>query len=267
MMRFLAPLFAGLLILSSSHAPIALAQDATHSQCIDEVYASLQREMLFERSVIFGQKTAANLPRGAIRFDTLIKPWIKTADNEWKTYGNEDSPLTDASMDSRSYPPRRRGILETKKALTSELIPPILQTMRAMQCRLRYVCEAALRSRASEIPQSFQLEADGCIKMTVQRFNSCRTDESLEATSIDISTMNVQVGVCDAAAQEMMKREMSMLTLVMAYDGSYRSFLQFAGITQSFGSALRQPVLDVLSKTVMTLQNLGSGPGFTAQCD
>lgn len=264
-------LCAGLLcVCLLGMTPHARAQDQTTDKCIADVYDSLHREQLFYRGVIFGQKESEKLPRGSVRYDMLSQPWIKTADNQWKTYPASGSTLTqrtDTEMDAQAYPQKRRGLIEIKTALTSEQIPPMLQALRALQCRLKYVCEAALQSRAAATPATFQVKPDGCAEIDVNKFQSCRDSQSIGASTLEITHLNVQVGVCDAAAESILEREASVLTLALSYDASYRSFLQFAGIVQGFSDAFKEPVLNVLSDTVRTLQDFESVPCFSAQCD
>jgi hypothetical protein len=269
-MKPLARILAGMICLSLLGLSLpAKAQDQTTDKCIADVYASLQKEQLYYRSVIFGQKEASTLPRGSIRYDATVQPWIKTAENEWKTYapGFESTTWSDTMMDTQSYPPKRRGLIEVKMALTSEQIPPILQALRALQCRLKYVCGAALQSRSKTTEATFKVKPDGCAEFDMNRFDSCRDSQTVGSSTLDVTHLNVQVGVCDAAAEGMLEREASVLTLALSYDASYRSFLQFAGIVQGFSDAFREPVLNVLSDTVRTLQEFESVPCFSAQCD
>jgi hypothetical protein len=269
-MKLSVRFIAGLLCMSLlGLAPYVSAQDQTTDKCIKDVYESLHREQLYYRSVIFGQKESALLPRSSVRFDTLSKGWIKTADDQWKSYASGSTTITrtDTEMDAQAYPPKRRGLIEIKTALTSEQIPPMLQALRALQCRLKYVCQAALQSRASATPATFRVKPDGCAEIEVNKFESCRDSQSLGSSTLEITHLNVQVGVCDAAAQNMLEREASVLTLALSYDASYRSFVQFAGIVQGFSDAFREPILNVLTDTVRTLQDFESVPCFSAQCD
>lgn len=247
----------------------ALAQDNVSNQCLSSVYASLEKERLFFRSVLFGQKGASTLPQGAVRHDGEANSWIKTAEGEWKSYapGFEGTTWSDTQMDSQGYPPRRTGLLEIKRAATSEMIPAMTQAMRALQCRLRFVCETAMRSRAADAPETFTVEVDGCIPFEARRVNACKDSQGALNSSLDPNALLVQVGVCEQAMQSVLTQEGDMLRLLVAYDAGYRSFAQFAGIVGGFSEALRQPVIDVLANTVRTLQFFGNTPCFSAQCD
>lgn len=264
---------AAALALTLAHTgalPRALAQDNTSQMCVDEMYNSLRKEQQFFRSIYLGQKAANRLPRGAVRFDGSNNPWIKTADNQWKTYAEAfaTTTRTDSEMDTQAYPPKRAGLLETKRASTSELIPPLMHAMRAFQCRLRFVCEVALQSRSAEVGDTFDVKIDGCIEYTnARRINACKDYDESSGTTFDATSLNVQVGVCEQAADMMLKQEQAMLHTVIAYDASYRSFLGFAGIVQGFSDGLRGPVLTVLTDTVRTLQKFGDVPCFGSQCD
>jgi hypothetical protein len=246
----------------------AHAQDSLNNKCIDETYRMLFKEQLFYRSTIFGQKAASELPHGAVRYDNTINPWIKTGDNQWKTYGDGygNTVWSDAQMEQLAYPPKRRGILEVKKALSSEQLPLVLQSMRALQCRLRSVCAAALASRSPAAGPIIKTAVEGCIAIDLKRIDSCQDGYS-DPSSGQAAGQGLQAGLCDSAAEGILKREDAMLSTVMSYDASYRSFVQFAGIMQGFNDSLRGPLLKILADTVRVMRQMADIPCFTSQCN
>lgn len=244
----------------------AHAQNATSEKCITDTYTQLLKEQLFFRSTVFGQKTAEQLHQGGVRYDGQIKPWIKTGQNEWKTFDSSaPASRTNAQVEAQAFPPKRRGLLEVKKALSSEQLPLVLQSMRALQCRLRSVCALAIASRNPGASTTIRVQPDGCIAQDLRRIDSCSDDPAINGNGGTLST--IQVGVCDAAVNGILDREASVLMLVMSYDASYRGFAQFAGIMQGFSDGLRVPILQVLTNTVELMRKLGNAPCFSAQCD
>jgi hypothetical protein len=249
------------LLLAALLLPNALrAQEVLSERCAEAVYGSLASEQRLFRSVLYGQREAATERRGALRYDNEGLAWIKLGTNQWRslTEGYENTTWSDALMDERSDPKPRRGILERKEAVSSDVIPEIAQSIRALQCRLRARCMAALESRRSDQLGALSVKPPGCIEMKFLRLQAC-TDP--------VSTSEATVTACDKAVETIIDREMKLLELTMAYDAAYRSLLQLAGIMDGFLEDFQFPLLEPLWRTVDALSGFKGMTCFLSQCD
>lgn len=256
--------------LSSSSTPSSSILPNT-SQCLTEIFANLARQQRFHRLVLFGQSPSALAGENAMRYDRDGDPWMKHG-GMWKTLakGKEASPLSDAAMDSalESDPfwssPIRRGILETRTHLTSELLPDLLQSLRALRCRVRSVCLAERRSESPEDP-TIGSSVDGCLPFAgfeFLPFPSCRfTGQSgnLQATEVR--------GICDSSAATIIQRETHMLELLVSYDSATRTLLQFSGPFERFATSFSLRVFTPLRQVASLLQYLTRTPCFLSRCD
>jgi hypothetical protein len=233
----------------------AYAQDNVTAQCLGQVYDRIAHEERVYRSVLFGQKKSADLPQGSVRFDKTFKTWLKTGDGQWRTPAGQDT-ASDSTMDSQADVPRRRGIFEIRKTPTSNLIPPLLQSMRALQCRLRSACQAARMSQ-SVTSETVKAQIDGCLQFEFPTFTACKGN----------SITSIGLGSCDGAVEGVLAREEKLLELIVAYDGAYRTLMQFAGTFEGFMVDFRFPLLEPLWQTVRTLGAFDKLPCFLAQCD
>lgn len=234
------------------------AQDVVQSACITDVYEEIAKEERMYRSVLFGQKKSSDLPQGSVRFSKSGKTWIKTANNSWRTLDDTGLTWSNALMDDEADVPVRRGLFEIRKTPTSDLIPALTQSMRALQCRLRSVCVAAQSSADKEENAKLKVQLAGCIEFEYDVFEGCRGQPA---------TNEVSTGVCDTAVNATLEREKRLLSLVIAYDSAYRSLMQFAGIFEGFMDDFRFPLLQPLWQTARALGSFDGLPCFSAQCD
>ena len=248
----------------------ARAQDLVTNACVDQTYGELSAAQRLFRAVILGQRPAAQLAVGAVRYDRQRRGWIRTGPNVWKTLvsttlGNR----TDAAIDSEAEFPPRQGILETRKARTSDLIPRILQAFRALQCQTRAICLAELQSQGTGAPNVLNVKPPGCINFNIPRFDACRLEQpsgipGQEGQRANYS--NLRIGACNKVRTALIEHEVQMLKLITAYDE--RSFLQFAGSFDDFLTEFRQPLLLPLWQTVRMLEKLFEDRScINAQCD
>lgn len=266
------------MVLTIGYVPLAMAQsvssqpggseeeekpvEGTASECTAAINYKLGREQRQLRAAIFGQQKAADLPLGSVRFDFVYKePWIKIKPNEWRSLGpsSVSETLDDWNMDNDADVRARRGILETRKAMTSELIPPILQVVRAAQCRMRSTC---LLIKEARDPKNWggmgvKVYSPGCKEFEANSIDACFTT--------DISS--IDAGTCDATVDMIMDREMKMLELALSYDAAYRSLLQFSGTFEGFLDDFRFPLLQPLWQMVRAVGALDDLPCFISQCD
>src|SRR5687767_7486225 len=96
MKKVIVSLFA--LILPCIFPLQSLAQNISTSDCLDEVYTAIAREQRLYRAVVFGQNTASRLPQGSTQYDGDGNAWIKTGENQWKSYAGSN-PKDNFEMD------------------------------------------------------------------------------------------------------------------------------------------------------------------------
>jgi hypothetical protein len=247
------------LLLSGFVLPLT-ARAAAPATCAEAVYTELGREERLYRSVIFGLAKSEALPISSTLTDKKGNRWLKTKENEWRSTdaGYQGTTWRDEFMEEQRDVPARRGILEVRQALSSELIPSVLQAVRASQCRMYAVCDAARASdSAKDDEEEVTVQPDGCIEFELPVMDACRTSE--------LSSFNQ--GGCISQVQTIIDRETRMLELLFAYDASYRTLMQFAGTFEGFLSDFRFPLLQPLWQMVRTLGQLDNLPCFLAECN
>lgn len=225
--------------------------------CASETYDQLGREERLYRSVLFGLATAQDMPLNGVLQDTEGDMWLKTGTNQWQSPDNQNLTWNDSTMENERDVPARRGILEIRNALSSELVPSALQAFRATQCRMQAVCMAARLTREAEGDDPVKVQPDGCIEFELPQLKACRT--------VDLTTLGA--GTCTAQVNDILERESRILELVFAYDAAYRSLMQFAGTFEGFLSDFRFPLLQPLWQMVRTLGQFDNLPCFLAECN
>lgn len=283
-----ALLITGMGMLMLPTPSFAQEKSATSSACLNDIYQSFGRETRIYRSVLFGLKKAADVPLGTVRFSREGDAWMKTAPNTWKSYakGFQSTTWSDMLMDQqterevsakdkiakRDIPasdPFRRGIFEKKQLLTSEIVPELIQSIRALQCRLRAQCEVASVSQSKNPGEKVYIQPDGCLEFEYTTFAGCRsaynpTDITAGGAVFDPALVQRQ---CLKANTDLLAREMDLLKLVVAYDAGYRSLLQFAGVFEKFIVELRFPLLNPLWDASKMIGQFNRIPCFLAQCN
>ncbi|TSC58596.1 MAG: hypothetical protein Greene041619_470 [Candidatus Peregrinibacteria bacterium Greene0416_19] len=263
------------------------------SACIGQVNDLAAQEQRVYRGVLFGIHSAADEPLGTTRYDIQRNPWIKLRHNEWRTAVPRLSrtALNDSRMDALSErdwfaantsTPVRRGIFETRGALTSELVPHLTQSYRAFQCRLAAICIAAERAQSLD-PQIvmisgiayYEVTVPGCVAARVPAPTSCFLN-ALGSTAgppgagTQFATAADQViarTYCPASMAELAGREAELLKLATGYDAAYRTLLQFAGMTDVFLGAFRTDLLTPLRQALPLVGQLARIPCFLAECN
>ncbi len=157
----------------------------------------------------------------------------------------------------------RPGIFETKGRLTSELIPPLLESYRVLRCNMRSVCEqlnGTLRTGVSA--DTMKVEPLGCAERELPKMDACTyTNEP--------GVMYVQelASYCTDVINKTLPAERAALTLAVAYDATYRSNLQTTGMFDSFITLLPKHLFRPLQQMVGLLGKLHQVPCFLTQCD
>ena len=250
----------------------------TGAACLTDLYDAFGREHRLERAVLFGHPKAKDAPLTSVFYDFDGDPWVKTGPDEWtspsdefdgETWSDDDmdkkgeSDLLCANnsseMQSSCVKLPRRGIFEIRKTPSSDLIEPIVQSVRALQCRLRAICALAAESPSKKPGEKVTITLDGCLPMTFPVMERC----------IDPSPTFLQAmpGLCMEARKQLIEREMQVLMLTGSYDASYRSLAQFAGMFQEFLVQFRFPIIEPLWQTVRMLGGLKEIPCFSAECN
>jgi hypothetical protein len=268
--------------LASLLLPLAAQAQVNRSDCLSQLYTSLGREQRMFRAVVLGQRDPQDAAIGAVRFDVDAVAWTKTAENQWLSADPKRASLTDdgmrfaletdplckstsAEVNQLCLVLPRKGILETKGGLTSELIPQITQSFRAFQCRLRALCDVFQQSASPSASATIRVQPAGCEPMEYPAFTSCKLqdpDTQQHATGYQVS-----FDACPNAVSSMLTHESNVLKAVVSYDAAYRTLLQFAGSFEEFVGHFRLPVFDVLSQTVRLMKEFEDLPCFLAQCN
>lgn len=239
----------------------AHAQEVRTEGCLTDVYAHLAHEERLYKSVLFGQKASEDLDTGSVRYDQEFNTWMKTADNTWRSLASGFSGTTwsDMLMDQQADIPARRGLIEVRKVPTSDLIPALTHSMRALQCRLQSVCAAATASPAAIAASqtTLSVQAKGCIGVTLPVFTRCSGESIVE----------IDPKVCEQSVDAIIERESRLLSLLTSYDAAYRSLLQFMGGFEGFLTDFRFPLIDPLWQAVRALGSIDRLPCFLSQCD
>ncbi len=237
--------------------------------CLTQVMDAMGQVDREYRSVVVGLPKAELAPVGSLRYDKQGRAWTKTDKSEWKSLtmnsdGQAPSAKSNGDMEYSAELPSRRGWLEVKQASTSELIPPLLQSMRALQCRVRSVCDRAAGSFAKKTGETIEsIQPIGCLEQkNVPVIDGCTVPDRLGNGNAE--TIRSQ---CAILQDKLVFREAQLLKLLVAYDAAQRSAMQFAGIIDTFLKEFRFPLLQPIWQAVQSFTALGRIPCFSAQCD
>lgn len=260
--RFSVTVLLALLLSQTVALPMISAQETATDACFGDVYRLMDREQRLYRSVVFGQKKSADLSIGSTRTDQSFRVWMKTAENAWRSLaqGFEGTTWSNVLMDEQADTAPRRGLLEQRQTPTSDLLPPLVQSLRALQCRLRAVCGL---SRPQESADPFNplapvtMTVEGCLPVSFVPLQSC----------VPQTVTDLGFGACDDAVTGIMERETQLLHLVVVYDAAYRSILQFGGAFEGFLTDVRLPLLQPLWQALRVLGSFDHLPCFLSQCD
>jgi hypothetical protein len=264
-----------LLALLLSIAPLAVhAEKASPDACRDRTNRELAHEQRLYRAYLFGKKKAEDAPIGDVRYDKQGWAWYKANDSDtpWinSHQDNQNRKWSDTLMDDQDEHGEIlpiKGIFETKRVTTSELIPYLLQAIRAMECRSAALCEI---SRFSEVQSDEDpVEIDviqpiGCIEFkNLQSWPECH----FAVPDLSIDAQVDSRSYCDEISSQLMRREIEQLKLAVEYDAGFRTLLQFAGNFDIFLRELRWPITGTLRQAAQLLGQLERIPCFLSSCD
>ncbi len=265
-------LLIGLLAFVATPA-YAAGEVSAVDACRDDLYDALAREQRLYRSVLYGQPTASGARIGSVRYDVSGTPWIKMTADDWRTPGNKDSrPNRDWGDELEPEPtttlgelPPRRGLFSLRRTTTSELIPYLLQSTRALQCRTQSVCGVAresLSKKQDAPPEVVTVNVPGCVAYQANTFDACQFAGG---------TANAAVGdvlsTCDQLALDLLQREQDLLRVAVEYDAAYRSLLQFAGSFDVLLQELKWPFEFSFRQVLSVIGEFARVPCFIGSCD
>lgn len=267
MQRTLSTFLALTILLAPAHT---LA--ATADECRARVNTEVARELRLYRAYLFGKELPEDAPTGDVRYDTAGRAWLKT-DNESTPWINsvnvghalgwkwDNAYMLERDEHSDALP--IKGIFETKRVLTSELIPYMLQSIRALDCRLETLCEVARRSEDKSDDDPVDIG-------TVQPIGCIAFEDTVSWPECHFDAIQSQADArsyCDDITTQLMQREAELLKLVVEYDAGFRSLLQFAGNFDIFLRELRWPLTGTLRQAVQLIGQLERIPCFLSSCD
>ncbi|ALM10362.1 MAG TPA: hypothetical protein DEB30_00480 [Candidatus Peribacter riflensis] len=269
MIRFRSLLWPCLLLLLALPAPGWSQQTAQAdiASCRSLVESALSKEQRLYRSVLFGHTKAEDAPPSEVRFDTEGRPWIKTERNTWRSVSPRfvDVIWRDPVMDENDELQQRKGIYETRRVATSDLVPHLTQAYRALKCRSTIICKTVELSIGQESadPQEVTVTVPGCIEERRQTFSGCHL-AAAEGNKIEEADVLTH---CRLVRDDLVTRERDLLKLTTEYDAAYRSLLQLSGQTDAFLQEFRWPMINSLRKAAELVGTLHRIPCFIASCD
>lgn len=228
-----------------------------------------------EAADIFGinENAAKQAPAGTTLADEDGTLWIKIyipeeGTNEWvKAMSNqtdEDMKFNEKEASGPSAELQaQRGIFDTQRTLTSELIPFLVSSMRTFQCRLQYACGTVNASINTNDAQSVTLEIPGCISEERPLVPTCRfaVEEKQESEAANMKQY------CSTIGDELLKREADLLKFAVEYDAAYRTILQFAGTFDVSLQELKWPLSFTIRQATGIIGQYSRIPCFLGNCD
>ncbi|PIR48979.1 hypothetical protein COU80_01030 [Candidatus Peregrinibacteria bacterium CG10_big_fil_rev_8_21_14_0_10_55_24] len=244
--------------------------------CKARIDHELAREQRLYRYALFGRSKAEDAGIGEVWFDTEGIAWYKAAKNKWVSLTHPGLEWTNITMEKQAeidtiptdkggmnFP--RPGFFDTKRVLTSDLIPHVEQGTRSLQCRVNTLCAAVrammqLSSTDGAIPVTGT--ADGCLEREMSSMMECQF--ALTKNQVDNALAFTH---CEDVGEQLIEREIALLKLLFEYDASYRSLLQFAGFFDTFLEDLRWTVVGNIRQAASIIGWLHRIPCFTSSCD
>lgn len=269
----LTGILVGLLLIGST-TPASAQDPASYGSCrraVDWLGWKAQREY---RSALFGLKKARDAGAMEIRFGSDRSIWIKGLQeptpvlsaeviDEWHslTKGYGSNALVDGETDLRP----RTGIFETRRRLSTELIPYIAQAYRAFECRLDQICMLLAHSDRlqEENPQDVTVEVLGCDDVETQTIKDCH----LPANNQQVVAQGQLREYCKTMTDRLRIREIALTKEIVEYDAGYRSALQLSGIMRAFLEEMRGTVMGSLHSAAELMISLSRIPCFIGSCD
>ncbi|MDD4628097.1 MAG: hypothetical protein PHE68_01745 [Candidatus Peribacteraceae bacterium] len=256
---------AGVESLSAQGSSSSVSPDA--SACRSVVEKEYAREQRLFRSVLLGHPKAKDTPVGDVRYDKKGTAWIKTKKNEWHSVakGYERTTWTDTQMDGQDEMKDRRGIVETRGVLTSDLVPYFAQAFRALECRTEYICGVAAYSTTvgSKESKKTRIAVPGCLSPELDTYPACQL-ASANGKKPDEGDVR---SYCQSIKNDFLTREENLLKLLTDYDAASRSLLQLSGNFDLFLETWRWSIAHILEQSTSLAGFFKRIPCFIASCD
>lgn len=160
---------------------------------------------------------------------------------------------------------QRKGIFETQRRLTSELVTPIIETYRVYRCRSLDVCTVLTASFGTNGGQ-IDVQPLGCARETLDRYPECFLGAGGLTQGVQSDTTDL-VQQCRSVMEKTLRAEQAILRLAVGYDAGYRSMLQMAGMMDWMLEGFPTAALKAISEMVNMLGKLHQIPCFIGQCD
>jgi hypothetical protein len=252
-----------------SDKPQGIGDDACRKAIALEL-AKVQRKF---RGVLYGYPKAISASGAIVRFSSVGDAWIQTDKSSWRSVapGFENTTWSDELMDQNDefiasiWPDGRRGIFRTRRMLTSELIPYLAQSARALQCEADTVCETAGASFSlpGGATQTVSVKPAGCLQEQRPTLAACQFGslDSNQLAQADIFSF------CPTTVDGLLQREGDLLKMAVEYDAAYRSLLQFSGNFDLFMEEFRWPLTFTIRQAAALIGQLNRIPCFLSSCD
>ena len=231
------------------------------SVCKNEMLDALAREQRQYRSIIFGEPPASGATIGHVRFDLNYHPFIKVGENTWRTTASGRTAITfrDTDIELTAEFPTRRGIFDTPRTLTSELVPYLTQAIRAFDCRTQAWCSVPGQGIDDGDLVTIR-NISGCDEIRLPALPTC--NEAMDFPDIPDTR-----SYCEKIQPNLVNREIALLKMATEYDAAYRTLLQFAGDFDSFLREFRFPFTNTLKKASQLIGQFQRIPCFSSSCD
>lgn len=217
-----------------------------------------------EAGRVFGISTeeAAAVSHGTIYNENGLL-WTKINGrgyNEWHAalvFQSDEDMEKDAEVEPR------RGIFETRRVLTTELVPYLVSSMRALQCRTKAICEGAQQTiLSSENGTPEYTEPLGCQSIAIRPMPECQFGGTGTYPNAEAA-----LSYCPPVQQQMLEREAELLKFAVEYDAAYRSLLQIAGNMDLSLRELHWPFTATIRHSAALIGKLAHIPCFLSSCD
>ncbi len=252
-MKVTISLFGGLLLIFIPSSIALAASPAIGVQsCKDTIVRELSTVHDVYRSVLFG---------------TQPFPESSASSGGSSTSSSASSAAQFSVRTGGTVSSSVRGILESPGRLSSELIGPVTESYRVYRCRSRAVCAAMEQSltQIAPIAKSISIETLGCEPVDLQTYPSCAL--SSPEAKVSASDIPVLTAFCTSIVTDTLSHERAVLRTAFAYDSSYRSLLQYAGMVQAMLKDVPSILFAPLKQAVQMLASFSRIPCFIGQCD
>ncbi len=269
--------------------------DPTIENCRFAVDEAVAKETRMYRTTLFGRSRARLAPVGTVWYDNHYPPWAwyKVGPNKWEYVGNEQMDTDIISDENMEYSmeidslytagngglifapdpddedaPLRRGIFHTKRTVTSDILPNLMQAFRTYACRLDMVCDLAVQSMSvsetGPISGEFKtINVPGCIETELKSYPACHFTGS-KGSNVQAADV---LSYCTDVKTTILNREVEIMKMLVEYDAAYRSLLQFAGIFDKFMIEFKDTISGNIRDAAYVIGWMHKIPCYVSSCD